>query len=364
MLVVGVVTGSVAGAATAGARTGPIAVQCGDTVTTDVTLTADLDCTGTALTIGAANVTIDLGGHVISGTDTSIGIVGQGFDGITIRDGALEGFAFGVDIVKAERVTVEDLEVTSATTVPSGFPATGLNFAEVDDATISGNRISRGQAGISFVTANDVTIDDNTLDAVQTGVQVLESTAVRVTGNTMTGNAGGISLQATANTSVVGNTTSGGISGIYVLQPGILDTGNVIDGNTTTGASSSGIFVDAGSGGVALRMNRADRNFTGMVVRSPETTLTTNAADDNTQLGIDAIAGVVDGGGNTASGNGDARQCVGVVCGKGVAEPDPNQPGPTEPGPTGPPSTPLVPLTPPGTAPPAPVVHATPRFTG
>ena len=358
-LAVAVVTGSIAGSASAGARTGPIPVACGDTVTTDVTLTADLDCTGTALTVGASNITIDLGGHVITGTDTSIGLVGQDFDGITVRNGAIEGFAFGVDIVKAERVTVEDLEITSAATVPSGFPATGLNFAEVSGATISGNRVSRGQAGISFVTASDVTIVDNTLDAVQTGIQVLESTDVQVERNTAAGDAGGISLQATGNTTVVANTISGGISGIYVLQPGVLDTGNIVAGNTTTGASSAGIFVDQGDGGVALHMNRADRNFTGIVVRSPETTLSTNTANDNTQLGIDAVAGAVDGGGNTAAGNGDARQCVGVVCGSGVAEP-----GPNEPGPTGPPVTPVGPLTPPGVALPAPVVRASPRFTG
>jgi hypothetical protein len=38
-----------------------------------------------------------------------------------------------------------------------------------------------------------------------------------------------------------------------------------------------------------------------------------NRADDNLQLGIDAIFGVPDLGGNTASGN-DAGQCVNVDC--------------------------------------------------
>jgi parallel beta-helix repeat protein len=359
MLAVGVVTGSVAGTA---AAAGPAAaVQCGDTVTTDITLTADLTCTGTALTVKASNVTIDLGGHVITGPDTQIGISSSAFDGITIRNGALEGYGIGVAVVDANQVVVEDLEITSAPSIPSGFPATGLNFADVTDATISGNRIANGQAGISFVTADDVTIVDNTLDAVQTGIQVFESTDVRVSRNTTTRNAGGISMQSTGNTAVVGNTTSGGITGIYLLQPGILNTGNLVDGNTTTGASSSGIFVDAGNGGVELRMNRADRNFTGIVVKDTATDLAGNTANDNTQLGIDAVAGVTDGGGNTASGNGDARQCIGVVCGSVVGEPGPDEPAPNEPGP---PVTPGTPLAPPGLASPAPVVRATPRFTG
>jgi nitrous oxidase accessory protein NosD len=366
--------GSITGVAT-GAAAGPGAgtVQCGDTVTADVTLTRDLTCTGIGITIGASDVTVDLGGNGITGTDAAFAISSSGFDGITIRNGSLVGWGYGVNVVKAADVTVEDLVIETAPSIPSGFPATAVNLADVDGATVRENRISGGQVGIGFATANDVTITRNTLDSVQTGIQVLESTAVRVTDNATTRTAGGISMQGTANTSVTGNTTSGGISGIYVQQLGTLNTGNLVAGNTATGASSSGIFVDTGSGGVELRMNRADRNFAGIVVRSPETVLASNAADDNTQLGIDAVAGVTDAGGNTATGNGDARQCVGVVCGSGPSEPGPTGPGPTGPGPTNPgptdpgptpPGTPLAPLTPPAAAPPAPVVHASPRFTG
>jgi hypothetical protein len=34
----------------------------------------------------------------------------------------------------------------------------------------------------------------------------------------------------------------------------------------------------------------------------------------NGDLGIEAVEGVIDGGGNRASENGDARQCVNVTC--------------------------------------------------
>jgi Tol biopolymer transport system component len=47
---------------------------------------------------------------------------------------------------------------------------------------------------------------------------------------------------------------------------------------------------------------------------NPYVTLRGNEADDNTNLGIEAVDGVIDGGGNRASGNGDPRQCVGVTC--------------------------------------------------
>jgi hypothetical protein len=40
-----------------------------------------------------------------------------------------------------------------------------------------------------------------------------------------------------------------------------------------------------------------------------------NHADDNGDFGIDAVSGVVDLGGNTASGNGNPLQCRNVFCG-------------------------------------------------
>jgi len=34
----------------------------------------------------------------------------------------------------------------------------------------------------------------------------------------------------------------------------------------------------------------------------------------NDDLGIDSVRGVIDGGGNKASGNGDPRQCTHIAC--------------------------------------------------
>ena len=43
----------------------------------------------------------------------------------------------------------------------------------------------------------------------------------------------------------------------------------------------------------------------GIDVRAPGTTVTRNIANDNHNLGISAVPGVIDGGGNQAAGNGD-----------------------------------------------------------
>jgi hypothetical protein len=52
----------------------------------------------------------------------------------------------------------------------------------------------------------------------------------------------------------------------------------------------------------------------GLDTNDSTTKLTRNEAWRNGDLGIEAVRGVVDGGGNRASGNGDQRQCVNVKC--------------------------------------------------
>ena len=43
-------------------------------------------------------------------------------------------------------------------------------------------------------------------------------------------------------------------------------------------------------------------------------TVTRNIATYNAQLGILALAGVIDGGGNKAADNGDPDECGGLAC--------------------------------------------------
>jgi hypothetical protein len=53
----------------------------------------------------------------------------------------------------------------------------------------------------------------------------------------------------------------------------------------------------------------------GFDVQAPGTRLRGNTADKNGDLGIEADPGVVDAGGNHATGNGNPAQCTNVVCG-------------------------------------------------
>ena len=60
-----------------------------------------------------------------------------------------------------------------------------------------------------------------------------------------------------------------------------------------------------------LQGNRTDRNGDdGIDVESDKVLLVENRARWNTDLGIEAVAGVLDGGGNRALGNGNLLQCL------------------------------------------------------
>ncbi len=52
----------------------------------------------------------------------------------------------------------------------------------------------------------------------------------------------------------------------------------------------------------------------GIEVIAPGTFIGWNTATKNGDLGIEAVPGVTDGGGNHASGNGNPLQCVNVRC--------------------------------------------------
>src|SRR3954447_25314999 len=84
-------------------------VTCGQTITHDTTLTADLtNCPGDGLVIGADNITLNLNRHTIDGTVTQLpacdeppfgndGIRAGGYDGLTIENGTVQEFTEGIE---------------------------------------------------------------------------------------------------------------------------------------------------------------------------------------------------------------------------------------------------------------------------
>ena len=54
------------------------------------------ECLEHGLIVGAPGITIDLGGHTFDGIGLGAGVWNPGFDDVTIANGTLTGFDFGV----------------------------------------------------------------------------------------------------------------------------------------------------------------------------------------------------------------------------------------------------------------------------
>jgi large repetitive protein len=128
----------------------------------------------------------------------------------------------------------------------------------------------------------------------------------------------GILLDGGARNSLTRNIVTGGRGpAIYVtlLEAPSVAKNHVISHNLATSNRKDGILVDSGAKGTLIEHNTLIRNGDdGIDVNVPATTLTRNTANRNHDLGIEAVRGIIDGGGNHAAGNGDPAQCTHIDC--------------------------------------------------
>ncbi len=107
-------------------------------------------------------------------------------------------------------------------------------------------------------------------------------------------------------------------SGVGLPALELLDgNGNVLRYNSLFGGAggNDGIVVRPTPTNTRVVGNTVDTFADdGIQVNAPDTFIGWNTATNNGNLGIEAVPGVTDGGGNHASGNGNSLQCVNVRC--------------------------------------------------
>lgn len=243
---------------------------CGQTITASVTLTNDLDCDGgTAIHVGKANLTINLGGHTIGGVG-NVGIDVGNFAHTTISGGTIANYDIGI--------------------------AGGSSSAA--SLKVSGMRIE-GSAGAYFgaeIHGAGSSITTSKIYGFTTGIRAIAN-GLKVTNNVLQANGTGISA-TNFDVTVSGNKVAGNGVGIAVNDSGI-SAASVITGNTVTGNRSYGIEVS---------QKRA--TITGNIVDDNGH----NPGSDNGPFGINAGPGVGDDGKNTAKNNAGAPQCLNITC--------------------------------------------------
>jgi parallel beta-helix repeat protein len=315
-------------------------VSCGDVITKSVKLDSDLvNCPGDGLVVGADDITIDLGGHTISGGPGGGAGINDHFqhDRIVVENGTITGFFDNVLLEQSNDSVLRRLSLSSL--------YNGLHLVDSSQNTIEKNSLSgmsRGRAimlegesdrnrveknstsganvsiSLEATGSSSLKIPDNNLvqknDVRSSGFGIFLARAIldRVEKNTLVDNVFSVFVEASYLNAIERNDVLRGGIGIQLMQ----SNDNRLSGNRVQEELSSGIYVFRDSPRTIVEGNTTNHNADdGIHVDAPSTTLTGNVANDNGDLGIEAVPGVTDGGGNRAKGNGNPAQCVNVACG-------------------------------------------------
>jgi len=271
--IVAVALAGLVAAASAGVDSSLATVTCGQTVTASVTLTADLvNCPGTGLVIGADNVTVDLGGHTIGGTNApkSEGIADNGHRGVKILNGTITGFlANGVALRHASAASISKLAVSRiGAGGKKGLASAGILIdhspgSSVMDSVVS-NQVHAYQAdGIDVLFSGGTSIQRNQLERnAWNGLVLIKSPRSQVVANHLDAN-GNNGMEANVGSDFVKiytNEATGNHS--WGIVAGALRRADVL-GNTLANNGQDGLmFFDLQ--GSSIRGNRATGNANGI----------------------------------------------------------------------------------------------------
>jgi parallel beta-helix repeat protein len=353
-------------------------VSCGDRITADTTLDTDLvNCPNHGIVIAADGVTLDLNGHLVDGDGTpaadcdaqkepcDFGLFNDGHDGVTVKHGSVREFASGVLFGTASGRARHN-RVLGVSATRNQFAGLGI-FSQVRslvrNSSGDGSLDPEG-SGMQLGDANHVRIMNNSfrhnahngLVTFESNRNVIEGNLFlrnddeailmeggnrfRITRNRVVRNGGGITLGPGSRNVITHNRVSRGREGIRIEKgrdnlvahnvvvaahragirlgihkPSIGGAHNVVRRNLVRNSAVDGFLVGEKDAHSLLLGNIArGAGDDGFDVESRSATLTRNRAVRNADLGIEAVFGVIDGGGNIARNNGNPAKCTNIFC--------------------------------------------------
>ena len=282
-------------------------VQCGDTLTADATLDTDLlDCPNNGLVIGVDGVTLHLNGHLIDGDATEFadcpqreicdaGVVIDGHDGVTVRDGSVREFGIGVLVSGSRESRI--VGISSSNHEFFGAVLGGSTRSEVRDSSLSHNVAPEGD-GLGLFGSDDNKIVGNSIeDNPGPGIHIEDSTANLVKRNRMAKNGpamlvegddneirrnriahgGGILVVKANDNAIVANRISRASDALGVEK----GSGNLVAFNTVIDARGNGIYLGLSAPPIGGGHNVVRRN---LVRRSAEDGFHVYPKDDHSVL--------------------------------------------------------------------------------
>ena len=266
------------------ARPGPNAttVSCGQTLTRSTTLANDLlNCPHNGLVVGAGNITINLNGHTIDGTNArepgTGGIATNNHANVTIENGTITDFYYagvylgprnvarkltvrkigagckqgdicaGIVLVKSSGSKIANCVVSNDV---RAFQVNGIDVYNSPGTRVERNRILRNAGeGLAVFGSPRTRVIGNELDGNRNGMDANNgSDSITVTGNHARGNRlAGLAVGALRGARVLGNVASGnGDDGLFLFDL----RNSVVRGNRASG-NFTGLHLYGGQGGVA-----------------------------------------------------------------------------------------------------------------
>jgi parallel beta-helix repeat protein len=248
---------------------GAVALSCGDVVTQNTVLTADVGaCSEGGLIVGADNITLDLGGHRVFGTPEAgdgIGIHLVDRSGVTITNGTASDFDAGIVIEGGARNRVHGMALRHNASNEETFFGDGISILfGSHENIVEDNRVS-GNGPWDGIAVGEFEGTEPSVGNVIRGNRVVANDVPFTTGEHFT--SGIILLDVAQNTWVSENlVTQSGHSGIEVVGP--LSTGNVVRDNRVSfngvppfgGPDPAGIRLARETSGNLIEANRVHAN--------------------------------------------------------------------------------------------------------
>ncbi len=180
--------------------------SCGDVIMNDITLQADLNCSGDGLVVGESGITINLNGYTINSNDEDDSIMN--YDGNS-----------GILVPNADDVTI--LGLGQITGFDSAIRFTGSSGGQVADLSLNGNDV-----GVLMSGSEDIEISQNTINNNGYAIVSESSNEAVIAFNQIVANEEqGILLLGSSENAVAGNNMFGnGANGLYLDAQSSLNT--------------------------------------------------------------------------------------------------------------------------------------------
>ncbi len=203
-------------------------VQCGDTITSNTTMTENLSSTTTCITIGAHEITLDCAGFVITGnrSASTYAIYSNAYDNLTIKNCEVANYSSGMFISNSENArlinntardnqhygidfsTVPDSKIEN-NTVYNNVGANLALSANSNRVTIKNNNLTNSSAGwgIYISSSHNITSENNIAHTSATAYMTIDAHNITFTNDTILGTtSAGFSIRG--NSTTITNITS------------------------------------------------------------------------------------------------------------------------------------------------------------